>query len=226
MTLKFDGWPSKQSGTSPKHHHLGIQTGVTVRKRLGWVVTSVTLTFDLWPWPFAWTLPWSLVITPENFMMMRWRKHSQKGVTVGRSDRRTEKTYYLGAPSGFCGIPPLIKWGRGHIINWWPQIFPPHKYIGPPVNYVGAPHNYDQDQLVTDQLVLSFTKDFMLSRAINNYTHYKVWMKLHIHSQASTVAPLKFGNGLNMSYHTYTNTHTLGCAITCTYPCWDQSMLV
>ena len=28
------------------HHHMWIQTGVTVRKRLSWVVT---LTFDLWP---------------------------------------------------------------------------------------------------------------------------------------------------------------------------------
>ena len=53
------------------HHHMWIQTGVTVRKGLSWVVTSVTLTFDLWPWPFAGTLPWSLVITPENFMMIR-----------------------------------------------------------------------------------------------------------------------------------------------------------
>ena len=67
-----------------------IQTGVTVRKRLSWVVTSVTLTFDLWPWPFAWTLRWSLVITPENFMMIRWWEHSQKGVTDRRTDRRTD----------------------------------------------------------------------------------------------------------------------------------------
>ena len=77
------------------HHHIWIQTGVTVRKRLSWVVTSVTLTFEPWPWPFAWTLPWSLVITPENFMI-RWREHSQKGVTDGRTDgrtyRRTENT--------------------------------------------------------------------------------------------------------------------------------------
>ena len=36
---------------------------------------------DLWPWPFAWMLPWSLVITPENFMMIQWWEHSQKGVT-------------------------------------------------------------------------------------------------------------------------------------------------
>ena len=72
------------------HHHMWIQTGVTVRKRLSWVVTSVTLTFDLWPWPFAWTLRWSLVITPENFMMNRWWEHSQKGVTDRRTDRRTD----------------------------------------------------------------------------------------------------------------------------------------
>ena len=68
------------------HHHMWIQTGVTVRKRLSWVVTSVTLTFDLWPWPFAWTLLWSLVITPENFMMIRWWEHSQKGVTDGQTE--------------------------------------------------------------------------------------------------------------------------------------------
>ena len=68
------------------HHHMWIQTGVTVRKQLSWVVTSVTLTFDLWLWPFAWTSLLSLVITPENFMMVRWWEHSQKGVTDGRTD--------------------------------------------------------------------------------------------------------------------------------------------
>ena len=31
------------------HHHMWIQTGVTVRKWLSWVVTSVTLTFDFLP---------------------------------------------------------------------------------------------------------------------------------------------------------------------------------
>ena len=73
------------------HHHMSIQTGVTVRKRLSWVVTSVILTFDLWPWPFARTLLWSLVITPENFMMIRWWELSQKGVTDGQTDRRTDR---------------------------------------------------------------------------------------------------------------------------------------
>ena len=68
------------------HHQMWIQTGVTVRKQLSWIVTSVT--FDLWPWPFAWTLPLSLVITPENFMMIRWWEHSQKGVTDRQTDRQ------------------------------------------------------------------------------------------------------------------------------------------
>ena len=72
------------------HYHMWIQTGVTVRKRFSWVVTSVTLSFDLWAWPFAWTLPWSLVITPENFMLIRWWLHSQKGVTDRQTDRRTD----------------------------------------------------------------------------------------------------------------------------------------
>ena len=73
------------------NHHMWIQTGVTVRKRLSRVVTSVTLTFYLWPWPFAWTLPWSLVITPENFMMIRKWEHSQKGVTDRQTDGQTDR---------------------------------------------------------------------------------------------------------------------------------------
>ena len=98
MTLKNNRAPllSNIKLYASFHHHMRIQTGVTVRKRLSWVVTSVTLTFDLWPWPFAWTLLLSLVITPENFMMIRWGEHSQKGVTDGRTDgqtdRRTENT--------------------------------------------------------------------------------------------------------------------------------------
>ena len=72
------------------HHHMWIQTGVTVRKRLSWVLTSVTLTFDLWPWTFAWTSLLSLVITSDNFMMIRWWEHGEKGVTDGQTDRRTD----------------------------------------------------------------------------------------------------------------------------------------
>ena len=41
------------------HHHMQIQTGVTVQKRLSWVMTSVTLTFDL----YLWTLIFCIEIT-------------------------------------------------------------------------------------------------------------------------------------------------------------------
>ena len=73
------------------HCHMWIQTGVRVRKRLSWVLTSVTLTFDVWPWPFAWTSLLTMVITPENFMMIRWWEHGEKGVTDRRTDRRTDR---------------------------------------------------------------------------------------------------------------------------------------
>ena len=72
------------------HCHMWIQTGVRVRKRLSWVLTSVTLTFDLWPWPFAWTSLLTMVITPENFMMIRWWEHGEKGVTDRRTDGQTD----------------------------------------------------------------------------------------------------------------------------------------
>ena len=90
MTLKNNRAPllSNIKLYASFHQHMWIRTWVTVQKRLSWVMTSVTLTFDLWPWPFAWTLCRSLVITPESFMMIRWWEHSQKGVT----DRRTENT--------------------------------------------------------------------------------------------------------------------------------------
>ena len=75
------------------HCHMWIQTGVRVRKRLSWVLTSVTLTFDLWPWPFAWTSLLTMVITPENFhddmMMGTWWKRCDRQ-TDGRTDRQTD----------------------------------------------------------------------------------------------------------------------------------------
>ena len=38
-----------------------------------------------------------LVITPENFMMIRWWEHSQKGVTDRQTDGRTENTVHRAA---------------------------------------------------------------------------------------------------------------------------------
>ena len=68
------------------HHHMWNQTGVMVQKRLIWVLTCVTLTFDLWLWTFALTSLLSLVITPENFMMIPWWE---------QTDRQTDSCLWL-----------------------------------------------------------------------------------------------------------------------------------
>ena len=92
MTLKNNRAPllSNIKLYASFHHHMWIQTGVTVRKRLSGVMTSVTLTFNLWPWPVAWTSLLSMVITSENFTMIRWQEHSEKGVTDRQTDRQTD----------------------------------------------------------------------------------------------------------------------------------------
>ena len=83
----------KQLGTSPKQHRAICIISLSY-VNANWSYSPETITLgcdlcdlDLWPWPFAWTLPWSLVITPENFMMIRWWEHSQKGVTDRQTDR-------------------------------------------------------------------------------------------------------------------------------------------
>ena len=93
MTLKNNRTPllSNIKLCASFHHNMWIQTGVTVRKRPNGVMTSVTLTFDLWPWPFAWTSRMSMVIIPENFRMIRWEEHCQKGVTVGQPDGQPDR---------------------------------------------------------------------------------------------------------------------------------------
>ena len=88
----FDVWPWKTIGhlahaTSNFLHHfiaMWIRTGVTVRKRLNVVLTSLTLTFDLWSWHFV----------PDHFcghyyamMATEW-----KGVTDRRTNGRTDWT--------------------------------------------------------------------------------------------------------------------------------------
>ena len=92
MTLKNNRAPllSNIKLCASFHCHTWIQNRVTVRKRLSGVMISVTLTFDLWPWPVAWTSHLSLVITSDNFRMIRWWEHSAKCVTDGQTDGRTD----------------------------------------------------------------------------------------------------------------------------------------
>ena len=94
MTLKNNRAPllSNIKLYASFHRNMWIQTGVMIRKRLNGAMTSVTLTFDLdllHGHHFK-----SLVITPENFMMIQWWEHSQKGVTDGRTDRQTDGKYH------------------------------------------------------------------------------------------------------------------------------------
>ena len=104
VTLKFDRWPYKTIGhlfyaTSSFVHHFIIicEFKLELQSGNGWVLTSLTLIFDLWPWSFAWTLLWSLVITSENFRMIRWWEHSEKGVADGQTDRQTDNTIHRAA---------------------------------------------------------------------------------------------------------------------------------
>ena len=159
------------------HHHMWIQTGVTVRKRLNWVLTSVTLTFDLWPWPFAWTLLLSLVITPENFMMIQWWEHGEKGVTDGQTDGRTDgwtdrqtdwtshiaawsqlKTKALwGESRGFCSqrdnnaeIFPcleLIMMRPWHVSDWHPIALPAGSLVPHLLGFPGFVCNWQLTEL-------------------------------------------------------------------------------
>ena len=76
------------------HHHMWIETGVTVREGLSWVFTSATLTFDLWPWPFAWTSLRSLVITPK---ISRWYVDANTVKKVWQTERWTELTIHRAA---------------------------------------------------------------------------------------------------------------------------------
>ena len=96
LTLKFDGWPWKTIGSSPKQHQaLCIISSSYVNSNWSYRPEMATLDvdlcdLDLWPWPFAWTSLLLLVITPENFMMIRWWEYSQKGMTDRRTDGRTD----------------------------------------------------------------------------------------------------------------------------------------
>ena len=85
MTLKRNRapLPSNIKLCTSFHHHMWIKTGVTVRKRLSWVLASVILTFVLWPLTLTFGMDLlhgrlSMVITPENFRMIRRQEHCQQ----------------------------------------------------------------------------------------------------------------------------------------------------
>ena len=45
------------------------------------VLTSVIMTFDPLPWCFVWTSLLSIAITPDNWIIIRWQEHCEKGLS-------------------------------------------------------------------------------------------------------------------------------------------------
>ena len=90
VTLEFEGWPWKTIGhlfyTSSSLVHVFVaicEFKLQIRAKL--VLTSVTFTFNLWPWLFTRTSFLWVVLTPQNFMMIQC-KHSKEGMTDWRMD--------------------------------------------------------------------------------------------------------------------------------------------
>ena len=103
-TILLAMWPwnlmddlEKQCSTSPKQHEaLCIISSSCVNsnwsygpKPLSWGLTSVTLTFDLWPWPFVWTSISSLVIILK---ISWWFDDANIVKKVWQTEIRTELT--------------------------------------------------------------------------------------------------------------------------------------
>ena len=84
-------------------------------KRQNWAkidLTSVTLTFDLWPWAFARTSLLPNPIGSESFMMIRWWEPSEKGVTDGQTDGQTDCASHIAAWSQLKSshaLRPLLR---------------------------------------------------------------------------------------------------------------------
>ena len=132
MTLKNNRAPllSNIKLYASFHHHMWIHWSYSPETvKMGCDLCDL----DLWPWPFAWTLLWSLVITPENFMMIRWWEHSQKGVTDRRTDGQTENTICRAAWSQLkITHDDIIKWK--HFPCYWPFVGGIHQSL------VNSPH--------------------------------------------------------------------------------------
>ena len=79
--------------------HLWIRIGLMVQKSSNWGRICFDLcAFDSWPWPFARISLLSMAISPENFVMIRWKENIEKmWQTDGRTDRRKRLFIYRAA---------------------------------------------------------------------------------------------------------------------------------
>ena len=65
-----------------------------------------------------------MVITPENFSMIRWKEHCQRGVTDGQTDGRTDGNKCFRA-----------AWSQLKIIGHHLYIKPPNHHLKPPSEF-------------------------------------------------------------------------------------------
>ena len=79
----------KNKGTSSKQHQaLCIISSAYLNSNWSYGPERAKWVHDLWPWPLTLTLTFcmdmmlSMVITPENFRMMRWQEHSRWGIKM------------------------------------------------------------------------------------------------------------------------------------------------
>ena len=86
------------------HCHMWIQTGVRVRKRLSWVLTSVTL--DLWPLTFCMDITFdngnnSWTFHDDTMMGTWWTRRSENDNTPQPLDQWTNSPF-MGQQVGNC----------------------------------------------------------------------------------------------------------------------------
>ena len=92
MTLKNNRAPliSNIKLCASFHHHMWIQTGFMVRKRLNWVLTFVTLTFDCLTLTFRMDI--TFVICDNSW---KFHEDTMMGTWWKRCDRRTNRLNHL-----------------------------------------------------------------------------------------------------------------------------------
>ena len=112
----------KQWGTSPKQHQaICIISSSYVNSNWSYRPETVTLgcdlcDLDLWPLTLTFCMDITFVIG-NNFMMIQWWEHSQKGVTDRQTDRRTDWT--------ICGA----AWSQLKSTQNYDKLFRLNRYI-------------------------------------------------------------------------------------------------
>ena len=143
VTLKFDRWPWKRIGqlfyaASNYVHHVVTICEFKLQLSSGnpqigtkFVLISVTLTFDLWPWPFAWTTRLSMVIISgwydDRNIVKRCDERTDRR-TDGQGERSVVRVAWLQLK---CIIRSLVGHGGERLVTllWQCETFASEKLV-------------------------------------------------------------------------------------------------